>query len=280
VAVAAEHPNRTRLRLETPVFAARCLTIKPKVGRPVPLQAKPEQLRLDAGLEGQAAREMPVRAIILKARQLGFSTWVQAKLIQRVTQWGPHRAFVLAQDRRTAGALFDMGKAMYESIPDPDETGLDDLKAKVVSRRRQQELALANGSVYQADGAREFEAGRGLTIDSLHLSELAFYPDAQRKLTGLLQAVPEEPGTMIVIESTPNGQNYFKELWDAAEAGESDYLPFFSPWFHEPGYQRAFANEADREAFAEAVGTGPFGEDEPGLVALACRWSSFIGGGG
>jgi hypothetical protein len=57
-----------------------------------------------------------------------------------------------------------------------------------------------------------------------------------------LQAVPNEPGTFIALESTANGQNYFKDLWDAASAG-SGLHPVLQPWFEEPTYRRAFANE-------------------------------------
>jgi hypothetical protein len=155
-----------------------------------------------------------------------------------------------------------MGRLMWDSIPDEA-----DLKPKLVGRRKQRLLEFSNHSWYQSDSAKEFESGRGLTLHSLHVSEVAFFADAQRKLTGLLQAVPNEPGTLIVLESTANGANYFKDLWDSAAAGESDYIAFFSPWFHETAYQRRFANEAELEDFRARVGEGSVGEDEPDLQA-------------
>ena len=63
------------------------------------------------------------------------------------------------------------------------------------------------------------------------MSELAFWQgDKKATLTGLLQAVPNTPDTMVVIESTANGFEYFKELWDDAVAGKNDFVPIFIGW--------------------------------------------------
>lgn len=259
---------RERLRWDTPLFAANFATIVKADAKRGLLRGKPEQLRFDAEMQAQQERGEPIRAIVLKARKLGFSTWTQAKLIQRVTQYPDYRALILAQDRRTAGDLFNIGRTIYDNLPDDGIHGPPGLKPKQTGRAKMRLMELENHSYYQSDSAREFEAGRGLTLHGLHLSELAFYPDAQRKLTGLLNAVPDEPNTMVVIESTANGQNYFKELWDKAYSGESDYVAFFSPWFEEPGYRREFANDADYHEFVEGIGTGPYGEDEHELTEV------------
>ena len=77
------------------------------------------------------------------------------------------------------------------------------------------------------------------TLTNLHASEFAFWPgDPERTLLGLMQAIPDDPDTMAVIESTPNGYNYFKTLWDGAQKGENGWTPFFSPWYEEPDYRR------------------------------------------
>lgn len=73
--------------------------------------------------------------------------------------------------------------------------------------------------------------GRSDTINNLHLSELAFWTgDKKATLLGLLQAVPNNPDTMVIIESTANGYEFFKEMWDGAVAGENDYIPLFVGW--------------------------------------------------
>jgi hypothetical protein len=87
-------------RTDTPFFAEQCLWIidKRKPGHG-PLEPNAEQLRFDQALEAQRLRGEPQRAIILKARQIGFSTWTQGKIIQRsprtrtMTRWWSPRTW-------------------------------------------------------------------------------------------------------------------------------------------------------------------------------------------
>ena len=209
------------------------------------------------------------------------STWTQGKMIQRTTQRPNHRALVVAQDRKTGGELFAIGETMYAYLPVPPMVPEDwQVKPPLANQRRSSELFfgeegrrsralghLGLNSSLRVDTAGEFEAGRGFTLHSLHVSEIAFWPNITRKLTSLLNAVPDEPETMVVIESTANGHNHFKTLWDAAEAGESDYIPVFVGWHEEPSYMKPFLTEMEREEFIATIGTGPYGEDEPDLQA-------------
>jgi hypothetical protein len=224
-----EDEVRERLRWDTPAFAAFCSTIVNKPGSAGPVHP---QAGADAVLGGDrpsaprrsADADLVAEGAAGRDQQVGISTGTQDTIVQRVTQYSDHRGLVLAQEHGTAGQLFNIGSLIYESLPED----IPGFKPKVVGRRKDRMREFDNHSWYRADSAKEFESGRGLTLHSLHISELAFFPDAQRKLTGVLQAVPNEPGTLIVLESTANGQNYFKDLWDTAEAGESDYVPFFS----------------------------------------------------
>ena len=82
--------------------------------------------------------------------------------------------------------------------------------------------------------------GRSDTLQCVHLSEYAFWPEGGESkaatLAGILQAVPSRPGTMVIIESTANGCEDFKDRWDAAVAGENDFEPVFFAWFENPDY--------------------------------------------
>jgi hypothetical protein len=260
---------------DTPFFAENCLRIVDKRGRRVALVPNEPQLRFDATLEEQRAEGRPMRAIVLKARQLGISTWTQAKIIQRVTQNSDHHALTVAQDKTTAGQLIGIAELMYANLPADDELAI---KPPLRNQRRQKEMLFGEPSVtarmegrlglnssMKVDTAQELEAGRGFTYRSIHLSEVAFWVDIRRKMTALLNTVPDEPETLIVIESTANGHNEFKEWWDRAEAGESDYTPFFAAWHEDSTYTRPFSDQGEREAFIETIGEGPYGEDEPRL---------------
>ena len=258
-----------RLRWDTPFYARTCLKIIDKSRRLGPFIPNPAQLDFDRRLEQQRATGAPVRALVLKARQLGFSTWVQAKLIQRVTQLPHHDALVIAQDVPTAGSLFEKGELMHAHLPADPALGL---KPAIESRRRARFLKFGqpskaarlhghlglNSSIH-VDTANEFEAGRGQTKSELHCSEVAFWPDARRKLTGLLSTVPDDPDTIVVLESTANGFNHWKSLWDNAEEGRNEYTPCFYAWFWDPQYSLPFASEEDRAQFISHIGLGAYG---------------------
>lgn len=266
---------RHRLLVDTPFYAKHCLKVVNKQAQLVPLVAKHVQLRLDAAMEAQREAGLPIRVIVLKSRRTGVSTWTQGKLIQRTTQRAHRKALVVAQDGDTATTLFEIGERMHANLPtDPDLA----LKPAVSSLRRGRymnfgqpsRLRRAEGdfgldSSLEVDTANEVEAGRGYTFTDLHLSEVAFWPH-EKKLTALLNAVADEPETMIVLESTANGSNHFKARWDRAVRGEGSYVPVFIGWHEDPDCVKAFRSEEERAEFIEGIGEGPWGEDEPRLV--------------
>jgi hypothetical protein len=262
---------RKRLREDTPYYAEHALQIVDVRKKLVPLRAKPAQARFDAALERQRQAGQPQRAIVLKARKLGFSTWTQAKMIQHTTQNPNVKALVIAHDDATVSELFGIGFTMYVNLPAELQPPLkygqkgESMEFGERTRLTGQDTHGHNSSI-RTQTARNFEAGRGFTLHDVHCSEVAFWPDIERKLTAILNAVPDVEDTMIVLESTANGFNYFKELWDQAEAGESDFVPVFFPWFEEPDYVRPFASAEERVAFEATVGDPPYGEDEPRLL--------------
>jgi hypothetical protein len=275
--VATVEEIRRRLREDTPYYAEHCVKIVDKRSRLVSLVANGAQLKLDAALEAQRAAGLPMRAIVLKSRKVGISTWTQAKLVQRTTLRPNRRGLVVAQDNDTAGELHDIGWTAYVNLPDEG-----DLKPGLVSRRSSKGgdkfLHFGNraanarltgdmglNSSLAIDTADTVDAGRGKTITDLHCSEVAFWKDP-RKALALLNAVPDEPETLIVLESTANSHNFFKARWDRAMRGEGGFAPVFIGWQEDPDCVRPFHSDEAREAFIATIGTGPWGKDEPRLV--------------
>ena len=84
------------------------------------------------------------------------------------------------------------------------------------------------------------DAARGSTYRYAHLSELAFWDHPETAMLAIMQAIPNEPDTIVIIESTANGFNYFYDLWKKAEQGENDFTPVFFPWYMEPKYQMPY----------------------------------------
>lgn len=255
----------------------------------VPLIARPWQLRFDESLEAQRAAGEPMRAIVLKARKLGFSTWVAAKFLQRLTQLEYQAAVVVAQDVKTAGVLFDMAKTMHRHLPTAAQLELGfSIRPEVIAAsfspngrkfmefgygsRRERLQGLSGGeSLLEIDTAQTPESGRGYTPSMVHCSEVAHWPD-NGKLLGLLNAVPNVAETIVVLESTANGFNHFRKRWLRAMEAQEDpelggrYVPIFAAWHEDPDCTRRFPTEEARERFVASIGTGPYGDDEPMLV--------------
>jgi hypothetical protein len=304
---------RRRLRYDTPFWAGGvrvepgrepiypgpkdfhgCVKILNKQAKLVPCIAHPWQLEFDARLERQRAEGKPMRAIILKARKLGFSTWVAVKFLQRLTQIEYQAAIVTAQDTNTAGVIFDMAKLAHAHLPTIDELGLGfNIKPAIIasnfspngrkfmqfgepSRKLRME-GRTGESVLEIDTAGTPESGRGYTPSMLHLSEVGRWsgPLATRKMLAQLNAVPYEPETIVVLESTANGLNHFHRRWVNARDGANDpdtgetYVPLFVPWWRDPKCALQFATDADRERFIESIGDerklGEVVSDEPML---------------
>ena len=193
------------------------------------LQFNEPQQRLYDIIKEQKLKNKPVRIVILKARQLGFSTIVESILFKETTtKFNVNTGIITHQDEATKN-LFNMSKLMYECLPQEMKP------AKKASNA--QELIFDNDkgtglkSKIRCMTAGSQGVGRSYTYDNLHVSELAFWPGNKKTtMTGLLQAVPNLPSTIIIIESTANGFEYFKEIWDGAVAGENDFIPLFVGW--------------------------------------------------
>lgn len=260
-----------RLKYETPLFARAAAKIINKRAELVPAEPRPWQLRFDAALEAQRQAGLPMRAIVLKSRKLGYSSWVQIKLMQRLTQLPNRKGMVVAHDTDTANELFEIGRVIYEHLPPEIKPPLANMRnskgtAKFMQFGERARAAVTGlNSMIEVDTAKEVQSGRGYTLHYLHLSEVAFWQD-EGKLTSLLNAVPYEPETMIVLESTANGHNFFRERWIAAEEGTSRYVPVFAGWTEDPDARLPFRSDEERERFIESIGTGPWGDDEPRLI--------------
>lgn len=282
---------RQKLLDDRVYYSRKCLRIVNADQEMVPLAAKPAQGRFAAIAAEQRRQRRPVMIIALKARKEGISTWTQGELIHNVTTMPNRKALVVAHDGETAEEIFTMGETMYNQLPDevigsPEQLkngeGLH-LKPELIASRKGQELHFGEpsrqrrreghmglNSSYKVDTANEYEAGRGKTIHDLHVSELAFYQNPEKKLKALLNAMSETWNTMIVIESTADGYNLFRKYWVAAVQRQSDFYPLFIPWYEEPNYTRPFGSVEEKEEFMAKIGTGDFGEDEPDLVEAGC----------
>lgn len=136
---------------------------------------------------------------------------------------------IVAHKEQSTTNLFEMSKRMLEYLPDTIKPEQKKSNAKELVFNNQNGTGLDSKIKCMTAGGKGI--GRSDTFTALHLSELAFWEGNKKEImTGLLQAVPNTPESMIIIESTANGFEYFKDMWDRAVAGKSDFYPLFIGW--------------------------------------------------
>lgn len=185
-------------------------------------------------IETQMVQRGRARIIVDKARQMGLSTVTQGVMFTLGINIDNYAGLTVAHDDPTATSLLRKCHTYWDEYP------LRDFYS--IKSERDNVLAWTHGSRLEIATAGNRKAGRGKTARALHLSELAFYPDAEKLCLGLLQIVPTSDQTLVVMESTANGVgDYFNRQWEAACAGELDYEPVFYPWFAYADYRWSIA---------------------------------------
>lgn len=212
-------------------LAQALLRVRDREGRTVPLEANAAQRAFE--------RRRGRTNIVLKARQMGISTWVAGRFfLKTITRPGTLTVQV-AHNREAAEQIFQIVHRFYGQLPDGLRAG--DLK---VSRANAGQMVFCEiDSEYRVESAADVNAGRGMTIQNLHCSEVARWAgDAGATMASLRAAlVPEGE---LVLESTPNGaQGHFYEEWMRAE--ETGMVRHFFPWWMEPAYVASRVAEAD-----------------------------------
>ena len=205
----------------------------------VPFTLNECQRRITEALSKQIEETGKVRAIILKARQQGISTYCAGRVFWKTYFQQHSRSVVMAHDSATSDALFNMSKNLIKNMKGelkPNELTSNAKEIKILSPAYDDKEAVGSYRLYTAGSP---EAGRGTTPTIAHLSEVAFWQHDEKILAGLFQGISQAAGTEVILESTANGaQGEFYRLWKGAVAGENEYLPIFLPWFITPEYRR------------------------------------------
>ena len=189
------------------------------------------QLFTHAKLEAQKAKLGRVRALILKGRQQGLSTMVQGRNFHNIITTTGKIAFIMAHEGDATDNLFKITRRFYDNLP----AGLCPPASKLNTTEMEFDCFQ---SAYRVGTAGNKKTGRGQTIHLFHGSEVAFWENTDDLTTGILQAIPDAPGTESILESTANGTgNFFHSLWLDAESGKSDYIPIFIPWYWQDEYR-------------------------------------------
>ena len=202
----------------------------------IPFLFNNAQKEINKQLEKQLKEKGRVRALVLKARQQGISTYCTARTAWKSYFTPNARSVVMAHDSATSDALFSMSKNLIDKMEDEFKPPLIASNAKEIKFEH-------NNAGYRLYTAGSPEAGRGTTPTIAHLSEVAFWTFDEKILAGLFQGISQADGTEVILESTANGaKGEFYRLWRQAEQGysrgESEYVPIFLPWYITSEYRR------------------------------------------
>ena len=195
------------------------------------------QQYIHARLEKQREETGRVRALILKGRQQGCSTYVSGRYYWKATHSSNTQVFILAHEGTASDNLFKMANRYHDLISPAIKvsTGKSNAKELVFDKL---------GSGYKVGTAGNKQTGRSSTIHLLHGSEVAFWDNAQDIAGGALQAVPDLDGTEVILESTANGiGNFYYDMCMDALRGEGDYQLVFVPWFWQDDYRKETPND-------------------------------------
>jgi hypothetical protein len=206
------------------MLAKSLLRVRDRRGKLVPLEPNRVQEAYERHRRGAN--------IVLKARQMGVSTWVAGRFfLKTITQPGSLTVQV-AHTQEAAENIFRCVHRFLGHLPSAIRTGA--LRTARSSCR--QIVFPALDSEYRVETAGDRNAGRGATIQNLHCSEVARWPgDAAETLAGLRAALPTTGE--LVLESTPDGADgCFYEEWQRAGEADSGMVQHFFPWWMEAGY--------------------------------------------
>lgn len=227
------------MNINTKQYIEKYIKIRDKAGKIIDLKINQGQQKLYDAIKEQHNQGKPIRIIVLKARQIGFSTLTESIIFKNTATKFNVNAGIITHKEEATTNLFNMSKRMYDNLPDNMKPSLKRSNAKELIFDNDQGTGLKSKIKCMTAGSSG--VGRSDTFNYLHISELAFWGNNAKETTiGLFQAVPNLPNTMIVIESTANGFEYFKELWDMAVKGESDFIPVFVGWNELTDYQMPY----------------------------------------
>lgn len=242
------------LKNNLPYYAKHCLKIKTKTGEITPFVFNKAQLYIHRRLEEQKRKTGRVRAVIVKGRQQGASTYISGRFFHRVTLNPGTSAFILSHMSDATTHLFEMSKRYYDNAPS--------VIVPKIEKANERRLVFAGiDSGYGVGTAGSENIGRSMTVQLFHGSEVAFWENTDGITTGILQAIPDVPGTEIVFESTAKGVgNMFHTLAmnGIGEHPEGDFITIFTPWFWQDEYSKTlppgFEMTQDEEELVESYG--------------------------
>lgn len=249
-----------KVKNDTRFYIENFLKIRDKKSKLVSFKYNDAQEQFEAIINETEKKKKLHRYIILKARQLGISTYSTGRMFKDTATRENVNTLIIAHEDKATLNLFNMNKLYYDELPPllkpmkkySNERALTFENPTNDEIEKQKNPGLRSKFTIATAGTSE--TARSGTFHNIHVSELAFFPNAEKTMTALLQCVPDEQNTMVVLESTANGVGgYFYDMWQNAVKGLNDFIPIFLPWFTDPLYTKEFESNEKKEEFIKEV---------------------------
>ena len=240
---------REQIENDLTLLVELIFTIDNKKGKTVPFFPNQAQQIL----KNHYQKDNSLKALVLKARQLGISSYVTALQLAHGIVKKNFQGYTVAHEGESTSNVFEKAKSYYNPIP-PILKPTEKYNNKREFRWAKDDGTGMNSSWGVSTAGKSAGAGRAgqsFTIHFLHVSELAWWKNIEKTLSGLLDACV--PDSFIIFESTANGYNAFQKRWEKAETGQSDYVPIFIPWFIQTEYTKEFDNDIVKGKFKQNV---------------------------
>lgn len=230
------------------IYCERNLMIEDKdTGETIPFVLNWAQKKLTDMVMQDIADGVPVRYIILKARQMGLSTVIEAMGFWWTTTHRNIKTVIIAHETEAVDTLYDMFKRYFDNSllefqPDRKYNNKkqlvfdveDNVKAEYKARG---ERSPGLGSSIKTMVAKEGK-GRSANIKFLHGSEVAFWEAKADFVSAAMQAVPLAKNTFVFLESTANGVGgFFYKSWFNAKSKKSNLRAVFFAWHEHNEYE-------------------------------------------
>lgn len=239
-----------RLKYDFEFCAATTIKIQDKeTKRPIPLILNEGQRILVGEYERQRIAGVPIRVLLVKARQWGGSTATQCYMYWLQRYWYENwHSCIVALDQTQAVNIRTMYKNLIAKLPNWS----DPVTFKRFEGTELIRIMPERGCRVQIGSAQKPDALRSFDFSLVHMSEVGLWKDTQEAkgddvAMALYSTVPDVPGTMIVMESTAKGVgNYFHRQYLAAldnkKSGTVGIRPVFVAWYVDVRYTRKYTS--------------------------------------
>lgn len=237
-----------RYKSDFEFYARHCLKIVDKDGEIVPFILNRAQQKMWREVKKDLDARRPVRIYVLKARQLGSSTFFLALQFWHCTLWANRGGLLFAHELDAAKNLFNREQFFHNHLPDELQPELQQMnRAETVwDVPKGTKGRKGLNSRISIKTAENIHGSASFTLSSVVFSEFARYESVQKSaalgIATTLQSVPKRAHTFVAYETTAWGLGFAKDVWDNPKSG---FRKVFISWFADDEYTDEYPVELD-----------------------------------